>query len=102
MPQINIHTRLKSDEKIEIRPPGLYKVILHNDDYTTMDFVVDVLTTVFNKSLENATQLMLAIHQKGQAVCGLYPREIAETKVQTVHALAEANGFPLRSTMEKE
>ncbi len=102
MPQTNIHTRLKSDEKIKTRPPGLYKVILHNDDYTTMDFVVDVLTTVFNQSLENATRLMLAIHQNGQAVCGLYPREIAETKVQTVHALAEANDFPLRSTMEKE
>jgi ATP-dependent Clp protease adaptor protein ClpS len=80
----------------------MYKVLLHNDDYTTMDFVVDILARVFGKSLEKATQIMLNIHNKGKAVCGIYPREIAETKVQTVHNLASSKGFPLKSTMEKE
>ena len=82
--------------------PPMYKVLLHNDDYTTMEFVVEILTRVFGKSLEKATQIMLNVHNKGKAVCGIYPREIAETKVETVHALASRKGFPLKSTMEKE
>lgn len=77
-------------------------MLLHNDDYTTMDFVVEILIQVFGKSLEKATQIMLNVHNKGKGVCGIYPREIAETKVQTVHNLASKNGFPLKSTMEKE
>ncbi|WP_022663739.1 ATP-dependent Clp protease adapter ClpS [Desulfospira joergensenii] len=82
--------------------PPMYKVILHNDDYTTMEFVVEILITVFGKSLEKATQIMLNVHNRGKAVCGIYPREIAETKVETVHNLASSKGFPLKSTMEKE
>lgn len=89
-------TRSKTD------PPPLYKVILHNDDYTTMEFVVEILLTVFGKSLEKATQIMLNVHHKGKEVCGIYPRDIAETKVETVHHLASSKGFPLKSTMEKE
>jgi len=83
------------------RPP-MYKVLLHNDDYTTMEFVVEILVTVFGKSLDKANQIMLNVHNKGKAVCGVYPREIAETKVETVHSLAAGKGFPLKSTMEKE
>ena len=95
-------TRTKiSQDTSEDRPP-MYKVLLHNDDYTTMEFVVDILVQVFGKSLEKATQIMLNVHNKGKAVCGIYPREIAETKVQTVHNLASSKGFPLKSTMEKE
>lgn len=90
-----------SRDTSEDRPP-MYKVLLHNDDYTTMEFVVDILVRVFGKSLEKATQIMLNVHNKGKAVCGIYPREIAETKVQTVHNLASSKGFPLKSTMEKE
>ncbi|MCK5836977.1 MAG: ATP-dependent Clp protease adapter ClpS [Desulfobacula sp.] len=82
--------------------PPMYKVILHNDNYTTMEFVVEILTTVFGKSLEKATQIMLNIHNKGKEMCGIYPRQIAETKVETVHNLATNKGFPLKSTMEKE
>ncbi len=82
--------------------PPMYKVILHNDDYTTMEFVVEILLNVFGKSLEKATQIMLNVHHKGREVCGIYPREIAETKVETVHRLAGSKGFPLKSTMEKE
>ncbi|CCK81161.1 MULTISPECIES: ATP-dependent Clp protease adapter ClpS [Desulfobacula] len=83
-------------------PPPMYKVILHNDDYTTMEFVVEILVNVFGKSLEKATQMMLNIHNKGKEICGIYPRQIAETKVETVHNLASNKGFPLKSTMEKE
>ncbi len=82
--------------------PPMYKVILHNDDYTTMEFVVEILITVFGKSLEKATQIMLNVHNKGKEICGIYPRQIAETKVETVHNLAAGKGFPLKSTMEKE
>ncbi|WP_457554213.1 ATP-dependent Clp protease adapter ClpS [Desulfobacula sp.] len=82
--------------------PPLYKVILHNDDYTSMEFVVEILSSVFGKSLEKATQMMLNIHNKGKEICGIYPRQIAETKIQTVHNLARSKGFPLKSTMEKE
>lgn len=83
------------------RPP-MYKVILYNDDYTSMEFVVQILVDVFGKSLEKATQMMLNIHNKGKEICGIYPRQIAETKVETVHNLAGNKGFPLKSTMEKE
>ncbi|MCA1787588.1 MAG: ATP-dependent Clp protease adapter ClpS [Desulfobacteraceae bacterium] len=90
-----------SNDTSEDHPP-MYKVLLHNDDYTTMEFVVYILVQVFGKSLEKATQIMLNVHKKGKAVCGIYPREIAETKVETVHNLATGKGFPLKSTMEKE
>jgi ATP-dependent Clp protease adaptor protein ClpS len=83
------------------RPP-MYKVILHNDDYTTMEFVVEILVSVFGKSLEKANQMMLNIHNKGKEICCIYPRQIAETKVETVHHLASNKGFPLKSTLEKE
>ena len=96
----------KTKEKISSESknalPPMYKVILHNDDYTTMEFVVQILVTVFGKSLEKATQMMLNVHNKGKEICGIYPRQIAETKVQTVHNLASNKGFPLKSTMEKE
>ncbi|MDA3787655.1 MAG: ATP-dependent Clp protease adapter ClpS [Desulfobacula sp.] len=82
--------------------PPMYKVILHNDDYTSMEFVVQILITVFGKSLEKATKIMLNVHNKGKEICGIYTRQIAETKIETVHNLASNKGFPLKSTMEKE
>jgi len=91
-----ISSKSKSDH------PIMYKVLLHNDDYTTMEFVVEILMTVFGKSLEKATQMMLNVHNKGKEICGIFPRQIAETKVETVHNLASNKGFPLKSTMEKE
>ena len=89
-------------ERSETREPSMYKVILHNDDYTTMEFVVEILMMVFGKTLEKATEIMLNVHHKGQGICGVYTREVAETKVETVHHLAGNKGFPLKSTMEKE
>jgi ATP-dependent Clp protease adaptor protein ClpS len=93
------HTNSELSEKI--KEPPLYKVLLHNDDYTTMDFVVDILMTVFHKSEIEAEKIMLNVHKKGVGVCGVYPYELAETKVETVTDLAKNNGFPLKSTMEK-
>lgn len=84
----------------QIREPEMYKVLLHNDDYTTMDFVVEVLMMVFSKDFQEATRIMLDVHRKGIGLCGIYTYEIAETKVETVHSLARENGYPLKCTME--
>ena len=86
----------------ETKRPELYKVLLLNDDYTTMDFVVEVLETIFNKQPAEAYRIMMAVHTQGKGLCGVYPFEIAETKVQTVIDLARDNGFPLKATMEPE
>ena len=93
---------VSSDSDSKYKEPPMYKVILHNDDYTTMDFVVEILMKVFGKSFEVATQIMLNIHEQGRGICGIYTRDIAETKVNTVHALAREREFPLKSTIEKE
>lgn len=91
-----------SEVREKTQEPAMYKVLLLNDDYTTMDFVVQIVVLVFNKSMEEATRIMLNVHRKGVGVCGVYPYEIAETKVDTVHALARENEFPLKCTMEKD
>jgi len=83
------------------RPPR-FKVLLFNDDYTPMEFVVNLLEQVFRKSPAEATQLMLTIHRSGLGVAGVYVLEVAETKVATVHQLAEERGHPLRAGVEKE
>ena len=86
----------------ELQEPRLYRVLLHNDDYTTMEFVIAILTEVFHKSAEQAAAIMLAVHEKGVGVCGIYPHEVAETKVVMVHNRARRAGYPLRTTMEEE
>ncbi len=87
---------------VDVREPRRYRVLLHNDDYTTMEFVVEVLTIIFQKTLEQATAIMLAVHEKGLGVCGVYTEEIAETKVAQVHDRARKAGFPLRCSMEED
>ena len=82
-------------------PPD-YRVLLHNDDYTTKAFVVEILMVVFSKSLEEATHLMWYVHKNNNGVCGIYPLEMAETKINQGTTLARENGFPLKLTMEKE
>ncbi|RZB35410.1 MAG: ATP-dependent Clp protease adaptor protein ClpS [Desulfobacteraceae bacterium Eth-SRB2] len=91
-----------SETRDEIDEPPMYKVLIHNDDYTTMEFVVEILMLVFNKSPEEAVEIMLNVHQKGIGICGVYTYEVSETKVNTVHDLARENGFPLKCTMEEE
>ena len=92
----------KTRKKIKIEKPQQYKVIMLNDNYTTMDFVVFVLMMVFNKSQEEAERIMLAIHKTGSSVCGVYPLDIAESKVDRVHTLARQNNFPLKCVIEPE
>lgn len=82
--------------------PLRFNVFMHNDDYTTMEFVVQVLETVFHKPSTEANQIMLNIHFKGVGLCGAYPFDIAETKVDRVHSLAREAGFPLRCSLEEE
>ena len=88
--------------KEKTKRPELFKVLLLNDDYTTMDFVVEVLESIFNKAPAEAYRIMMAVHHQGQGLCGVYPFEVAETKVATVVDLARGNGFPLRAAMEPE
>jgi ATP-dependent Clp protease adaptor protein ClpS len=89
-----------TEEILEIKEPRLYKVLLHNDDYTTMEFVISILETVFHKSTPDATRIMLNVHNEGVGVAGIYTREISETKIAVVHELAKKNEFPLRCSME--
>jgi ATP-dependent Clp protease adaptor protein ClpS len=91
-----------TESQKQVKKPPLYKVLLHNDDYTTMEFVVAVLQTVFHKSEVDALHIMLAVHQKGVGVAGVYTYEIAEAKVQKVTQLAMAKEFPLLCTLEEE
>ncbi len=94
-------TSVVTERKVEVRPPSLYRVLLHNDDFTPMDFVVMILETYFSKDRNAATEVMLAVHHKGVGVCGVYPFEIAETKVSLVMECARENEHPLQCTMEK-
>ena len=95
-------TGVLTEPKARVDKPSLYKVLLHNDNYTTMDFVVSVLRNVFNKSTVTAVQIMLAVHRQGVGVAGVYTYEIAEDKVAKVTELARASQFPLLCTLEEE
>lgn len=87
-------------ENIAVKEPRLYKVLLHNDDYTSMEFVIAILESVFHKSANDATRIMLNVHNEGVGIAGIYSREICETKISVVHQLAKKNEFPLRCSME--
>ena len=94
------------DEQIQLeertQEPPKYKVILLNDDYTTFDFVINVLVVVFKKPHLEAVRITMDVHKRGYGLCGVYTKEIAETKVATVHQMSESAGFPLRCVMEEE
>jgi ATP-dependent Clp protease adaptor protein ClpS len=81
--------------------PKQYNVFLLNDDYTSMDFVVEILMKLFRKNFQNAYSIMIEVHQRGRGLCGVYPYEVAETKVHQVSVLARENGFPLKAVMEE-
>jgi ATP-dependent Clp protease adaptor protein ClpS len=93
---------IESEIEEEVTEPSMYKVLLHNDDYTTKIFVVEILMAVFNKSQDDATRLMWHVHKNGVGVCGIYPLEVAETKILQVTELARENGFPLKLSLEEE
>ncbi|ELQ6149283.1 ATP-dependent Clp protease adapter ClpS [Cronobacter turicensis] len=91
----------EGDLREALKPPSMYKVILMNDDYTPMEFVIDVLQKFFSYDVERATQLMLTVHYQGKAICGVFTAEVAETKVALVNKYARENDHPLLCTLEK-
>ncbi|HWF89690.1 MAG TPA: ATP-dependent Clp protease adaptor ClpS [Pyrinomonadaceae bacterium] len=92
----------KTESKTRLERPPLYKVFLHNDDFTTMEFVVFILQTVFNHGESQAIRVMLNVHKQGIGLAGVYTHEVAEMKVDKVTSLAQANEFPLLCTMEED
>ena len=93
---------IELNDEIELQEPKKYKVFLLNDDFSTMDFVIEVLIKVFRKSADEASTIMLNIHNKGREICGSYSHEIASTKVAQVKSMAREKGFPLKAVMEEE
>ncbi|MBU0721296.1 ATP-dependent Clp protease adaptor ClpS [bacterium] len=96
------NTKLELLDELALKHPKKYKVFILNDDYSSMDFVIDVLMSIFHKTYEEAEAIMLEVHKKDRGICGVYTHEIAETKVMQVHKRARENGFPLKATMEEE
>jgi len=90
------------ESSLMVKEPNKYKVILHNDDYTTMEFVIGILMRIFHKSMIESEKIMLKIHNSGKGVCGIYTYEIAQTKVYQVRRLARESGYPLLATLEEE
>ena len=88
--------------EISLKHPKRYKVLLLNDDYTTMNFVIDILMSIFHKNYQEAEAIVREVHENEKGVCGIYTHEIAETKVMQVHKKARESGFPLRAEMEEE
>ena len=103
MSQLDFEDQVHLEESTgqELKEPPVYRVLLYNDDYTTMDFVVQILEEIFNKSPSDAVRIMLNVHRDGVGVCGYYTGEVAETKVKAVHIRAREAGFPLRADMER-
>lgn len=98
LPKVNEEVEVN----LELQEPEMYRVILHNDDYTSMDFVVEILMKIFQKNLQESEMIMIKIHEKGSAICGVYTFEIAQTKAEQVKRLAKENEFPLLATIERD
>jgi ATP-dependent Clp protease adaptor protein ClpS len=98
----DIVTERRTKEQVKTKKPPLYKCVLLNDDYTPMEFVVEILKQVFHKAHAEATRIMLHVHQNGMGVAGIYPYEVAETKVRMVEELARESQYPLKCVLEKE
>ena len=90
------------ESELELSEPSMFKVLLHNDDYTSMDFVVEILMTIFHKNHTEAEEITLQIHERDKAICGVYSFEIAQTKAQQVKQKAKENEFPLLATIEED
>ena len=97
--ETNIVTKQK--DQVKIKKPKQYKVVMYNDDYTTMEFVINVLVNVFNKKLIEAEKIMLDVHERGKGVAGIYSHDIAITKVYTAMSMAKEQGFPFKLTVEE-
>ncbi|MBS0300048.1 MAG: ATP-dependent Clp protease adapter ClpS [Proteobacteria bacterium] len=101
MTESNSEAVILAEEKVKQKPPPLYKILLLNDDFTPMEFVIEVLKLFFSMSQEQATRIMLKVHTEGVGVCGIYPSDIASTKVKQVVEFARKNEHPLRCVMEE-
>lgn len=93
---------LEFDDELALKEPEKYKVLLLNDDYSSMEFVIDILMTIFHKSYAESEKIMLEVHKNNRGLCGVYPYEIAETKVAQVTKVSREQGFPLKAIMEEE
>lgn len=100
-PQIQHHTHVVSEHETQLQEPDFYHVVLNNDDYTPMDFVIDVLMRLFDKSYDEAYIITLDVHHNERGVAGVYPKEVANEKAEKVNALAASNEFPLNCSIEK-
>lgn len=100
--QNDVIEQTQDKQATRVDEPPMYRVLLHNDDFTPRAFVVEILVTLFHKGVAEATELMWRVHNGQRGVAGIYPREIAETKVAIVKGLARENGFPLRMTYEPD
>lgn len=92
---------IKEKVKAKVKKPKLYKVIMHNDDYTSMEFVIDVLVNIFNKKIEEANKIMLDVHKAGKGIAGIYSYDIAMTKAGTAMSWAKEEGFPFKLSVEE-
>jgi ATP-dependent Clp protease adaptor protein ClpS len=101
MPEDNTSNNTQTIIEDKVKRPSMYEVVLLNDDYTPMEFVVDVLSRYFNKDIEQSNQIMMHVHRNGKGLCGIYPFDIAETKVMQVMNYSIKNGHPLQCKMEK-
>ncbi|MCI7398313.1 MAG: ATP-dependent Clp protease adaptor ClpS [Spirochaetia bacterium] len=102
MPENKYSDQTDSDVEVEFDVPPQYKVVLFNDDYTTMEFVVEILMVDFNKTFEEASAVMLEVHKSGKGIAGIYPYDIAATKARSAQNKARAAGFPLQITVEED
>lgn len=100
--QVKEDGQVLTRKRAKVREPGMWKVLLHNDDYTTQEFVVFLLKTVFRRSEPEATVIMLSVHKAGVGVAGIYTKDVAETRTERGRQLAEREGFPLLLTVEAE
>ena len=96
-----METKLQKKTRHKLKEPKMFKVVLRNDNYTTMEFVVMILRVIFHKSVSEAQRIMLEVHNNGRGVCGLYPYEIAETKVRQVESVAAQHKYPLSCELEE-
>jgi ATP-dependent Clp protease adaptor protein ClpS len=101
-PDRTTHDGVLAETRQKTKKPALYKVLLLNDDYTTMEFVVQILEGIFHKTPAEAYRIMMQVHTKGRGMCGAYSYDVAETKVATTQELAKQEGFPLQATLEEE
>jgi Uncharacterized conserved protein len=93
---------IKEETKLKVKKPSMYKVLIHNDDYTTMEFVIEVLIKIFKRPVVEATKIMYDVHKNGIGVAGIYCYDIAATKIMEAMKMAESSGFPLKFSMEEE